>query len=133
MAAKFKRNSTPTFIYFCKKHFHIPSSPNILSSPIEYLKGVGPHRGELLKKELGIFTFKDLLEHFPFRHVDKTQVNLINEIKPDSEYVQIAGKIIRFEVVGQKFSKRAVAIVKDRTGELELVWFQGVNWIQKIV
>ncbi len=94
---------------------------------------MGPHRGELLKKELGIFTFKNLLEHFPFRHVDKTQVNLINEIKPDTEYVQIAGKIIRFEVIGQKFSKRAVAIVKDNTGELELVWFQGVNWIQKIV
>ncbi len=133
MTVKFKRNSTLTFIYFCTKHFNIRSSSNILSSPIEYLKGVGPHRGELLKKELGIFTFKDLLEHFPFRHVDKTQVNLINEIKPDSEYVQIAGKIIRFEVVGQKFSKRAVAIVKDSTGELELVWFQGVNWIQKIV
>ena len=94
---------------------------------------MGPHRGELLKKELGIFTFNDLLEHFPFRHVDKTQVNLINEIKPDTEFVQIAGKIISFEVIGQKFSKRAVAFVKDNTGELELVWFQGVNWIQKIV
>ncbi len=94
---------------------------------------MGPHRGDLLKKELSIFTFKDLLEHFPFRHVDKTQVNFINEIKFDTDYVQIAGKIISFEVVGQKFSKRAVAIVKDKTGELELVWFQGVNWIQKIV
>ena len=87
----------------------------------------------MLKKELGIFTFKDLLEHFPFRHVDKTQVNLINEIRPDSDYIQVAGKIISFEVIGQKFSKRAVAIVKDKTGELELVWFQGVSWIQKMV
>ena len=104
-----------------------------MSNPIEYLKGVGPLKGDLLKKELGIFTFKDLLEHFPFRHVDKTQVNLINEIRPDTDYIQVAGKIISFEVLGQKFSKRAVAIVKDKTGELELVWFQGVNWIQKIV
>jgi ATP-dependent DNA helicase RecG len=104
-----------------------------LSSPIEYLKGVGPLKGDLLKKELCIFTFKDLLEHFPFRHVDKTQINLINEIRPDTDYIQVAGKIISFEVIGQKFSKRAVAIVKDKTGELELVWFQGVNWIQKIV
>jgi len=104
-----------------------------LSNPIEYLKGVGPLKGDLLKKELGIFTFKDLLEHFPFRHVDKTQVNLINEMRPESDYIQVAGKIISFEVIGQKFSKRAVAIVKDKTGELELVWFQGVSWIQKMV
>lgn len=104
-----------------------------MSNPIEYLKGVGPLKGDLLKKELGIFTFKDLLEHFPFRHVDKTQVNLINEIRPDTDYIQVAGKLISFEVLGQKFSKRAVAIVKDKTGELELVWFQGVSWIQKIV
>ena len=104
-----------------------------MSNPIEYLKGVGPLKGDLLKKELGIFTFKDLLEHFPFRHVDKTQVNLINEMRPESDYIQVAGKIISFEVIGQKFSKRAVAIVKDKTGELELVWFQGVSWIQKMV
>ena len=104
-----------------------------MSNPIEYLKGVGPLKGDLLKKELGIFTFKDLLEHFPFRHVDKTQVNLINEIRAESDYIQVAGKIISFEVIGQKFSKRAVAIVKDKTGELELVWFQGVSWIQKMV
>ncbi|MBS1605463.1 MAG: hypothetical protein JST42_22555, partial [Bacteroidetes bacterium] len=55
---------------------------SILTNPIEYLKGVGPLRAELLKKELGIFTFQDLLEHFPYRHVDRTKVNLIREIGP---------------------------------------------------
>jgi ATP-dependent DNA helicase RecG len=86
-----------------------------------------------LKKELGIFTFGDLLNHFPFRHVDKTQLNKINDIKGDTEYVQVAGKIISFEVIGQKFNKRAVAIIKDNTGELELAWFQSVSWVQKTI
>jgi ATP-dependent DNA helicase RecG len=86
-----------------------------------------------LKKELGIFTFGDLLNHFPFRHVDKTQLNRISDIKGDTEYVQVAGKIISFEVIGQKFNKRAVAILKDNTGELELAWFQSVSWVQKTI
>jgi ATP-dependent DNA helicase RecG len=59
----------------------------ILSNPIEYLKGVGPLRAELLQKELGIFTFQDLLEHFPYRHVDRTKINLIREIDGSTEYI----------------------------------------------
>lgn len=104
---------------------------NILSSPIEYLKGVGPQRADLLKKELNIFTFNDLLEHYPYRHVDKTKVNLIREITPQTEYIQVAGVLVSFEVVGYKNNKRAVGQLKDQSGFLELAWFQGLNWIQK--
>ena len=104
---------------------------NILSNPIEYLKGVGPQRADLLKKELNIFTFSDLLEHYPYRHVDKTKVNLISEITAQTEYIQVAGQLVSFEVVGHKNSKRAVGQIKDQSGFLELAWFQGLGWIQK--
>ncbi len=92
---------------------------------------MGPQRAELLKKELSIFTFNDLLNHFPFRHVDKTKVNLIGEITSQTEYIQVAGVLLSFEVIGQKSGKRLVAQIKDKSGVLELTWFQGINWIQK--
>ena len=109
----------------------IPFSPNILQNPIEYLKGVGPQRGDLLKKELQIFTFKDLLDHFPYRHIDKSRINFIREITPQSEYIQVVGVLISLEVIGQGSAKRLVAQLKDKTGFLELTWFQGLSWIQK--
>ena len=95
------------------------------------MKGVGPQRADLLKKELNIFTFNDLLEHFPYRHVDRTKVNLISDITLQTEYIQVAGKLLSFEVVGQRAGKRLVAQLKDKSGFLELTWFQGINWIQK--
>jgi ATP-dependent DNA helicase RecG len=95
------------------------------------LKGVGPQRADLLKKELGIFTFNDILNHFPYRHVDKTKVNLVSEITSETEYVQVAGVLSVIEAVGYKASKRLVGQFKDKSGFLELVWFEGVNWIQK--
>ncbi len=88
-------------------------------------------RGDLLKKELNIFTFNDLLNHFPNRHVDKTKVAFINEINFQTEYIQIAGKLISIEVVGEKRGKRLIACVQDKTGIIELVWFQGINWVKK--
>ena len=121
------------FCYFCHKLFIISSLSTILSNPIEYLKGVGPQRAELLKKELNIFTFQDLLEHFPFRHIDKTKVSFISDITPQSEYIQVAGKLLNVELVGDKRAKRLVAQLKDKTGFLELVWFQGVSWVQKML
>lgn len=117
--------------YFCFKSDFISASADILSNPIEYLKGVGPQRADLLKKELGIFTFKDLLEHFPHRHVDKTKVSSISQIGPETDYIQVAGKLLQFEIIGEKKAKRLVAQLKDNTGFLELTWFQGINWIQK--
>jgi ATP-dependent DNA helicase RecG len=95
------------------------------------LKGVGPQRADLLKKELGIFTFKDLLEFYPYRHIDKTQITKISDINYASGYVQIAGKLTEFAITGEKRGKRLVAYLQDNTGELELVWFQGIHWIAK--
>ncbi|MDP4283463.1 MAG: ATP-dependent DNA helicase RecG [Bacteroidota bacterium] len=105
----------------------------MLSNPIEYLKGVGPQRGDLLKKECGIFTFNDLLQYFPFRHIDRTQITPISKITPETEYVQVLGKITSIETLGEKRGRRLVATLYDGTGELELVWFQGIGWIEKIL
>ena len=111
--------------------YSISTLANILSNPIEYLKGVGPQRAELLQKELGIFTFKDLLEHFPFRHVDRTKVSLIRDITPDTEYIQVAGRLESIQQMGKGRGGRLTAELRDSSGVLQLVWFQGVNWIQK--
>ena len=100
-----------------------------LETPIEYLKGVGPQRAELLKKELQIFTFSDLITFYPFRYVDRTKFYTIKEIDPELPYVQVKGKIIRTEIIGIKRSRRLVASLSDGTAQLELVWFQGIKWI----
>jgi ATP-dependent DNA helicase RecG len=87
----------------------------------------------LLKKELGIFTFGDLLEYYPYRHVDRTKVNLINEITVQTEFVQVAAVLVSFELMGQRGGKRLVAQIKDKTGFIELTWFQGLGWVQKLL
>ena len=92
---------------------------------------MGPQRGDIFKKELGIFTFADLLEHFPNRHVDKTKISLISEITPQTEYIQVAGKLVNLEMMGEKRGRRLVAQLRDGSGSIELVWFQGAGWIQK--
>ena len=94
---------------------------------------MGPQRADLLKKELGIFTFKDLLEHYPLRHLDKTKVDKIAALNYSNDYAQVAGRLTRFETVGEKQAKRLVAYLQDATGEIELTWFQGINWVQKIL
>jgi ATP-dependent DNA helicase RecG len=94
---------------------------------------VGPLRAELLQKELGIFTFSDLLDHFPYRHVDRTRIQLIKDIRPETDYIQVAGQITGVEVLGYKQSRRLVAELRDASGTLELVWFQGINGIQKLI
>jgi len=94
---------------------------------------VGPQRADLLKKELGIFTFVDLLNHFPFRHVDRTKLNSISDITFTTEFAQVAGVLLSVELIGQRSGKRLVAQLKDKTGIIELTWFQGLNWVQKIL
>lgn len=106
---------------------------NLLSSPIEYLKGVGPQRAELLKKELGIFTFQDLLEHYPYRHIDRTKVNPIRDIRPEMEFVQVAGKVVSVELIGDRRARRLVVELRDATGVVQLVWFQGIMGMQKLL
>ena len=115
------------------KQLIISAANNILLSPVEYLKGVGPLRGDMLKKELSIFTFKDMLEYYPFRHVDKTRVDKIASLSPDTEYAQVAGRLTHVEMIGEKRSKRLVAYLQDDTGEIELVWFQGIHWAEKLL
>jgi len=85
----------------------------------------------MLRKELQIFTFKDLLEHFPLRHIDKTKVDKIASLNYQQEYAQVAGRLVDMQVIGEKRAKRLVAHVKDDTGEIELVWFQGISWVEK--
>jgi len=106
-----------------------PSS--ILDSSIEYLKGVGPTRGDMLKKELGIFTFGDLLMHFPYRYVDKTQFHKIRDISSQSDVVQLRGTLRRLNSIGDGRKKRLVGKFRDDTGAIELVWFKGVYWLEK--
>ena len=103
---------------------------NFLQTPIDYLKGVGPNRAELLKKELGIFTLQDLIHLFPNRYLDRTQYYKIGQLQPTNSEVQIIGKIIHIRTVDQKRGKRLVATFTDDTGEMELVWFRGHKWIK---
>ena len=102
-----------------------------LQTPIDYLKGVGPNRADLLRKELGIHTYQDLINLFPNRYLDRTQYYKINQLQPNASEVQIVGKIIKFEEVAQKRGKRLVATFKDETGTMELVWFRGQKWIRE--
>ena len=90
-------------------------------------------KGDLLRKELGIFTFRDLLEHFPIRHVDKTKVDTIASLTHNNEYAQVAGKVISMEVLGEQRGKRLAVTLQDATGEIELIWFQGMSWMQKAI
>ncbi len=87
----------------------------------------------MLKKELNIFTFQHLLEHYPYRHIDKTKINLIADINYQSEYVQVAGVLTSIEMVGEKSSKRLIANLRDKSSNMELTWFQSAGWIQKML
>ena len=105
---------------------------NLLQTPIEYLKGVGPARGTLLRKELGIDTYVDLLNFYPNRYIDRTRYYKINELQNTVAEVQIIGKIINIKTVEfGKNQKRLVATFADETGQMELVWFQGHKWIRE--
>lgn len=108
-------------------------SNEFLDTPIEFLKGVGPQRSEVLKKELQIFTFRDLLFYFPFRYEDRTRIYQINEIKSDQFYVQFIGNIEVLEQVGDGKSKRLTAILSDETGKIELVWFKSLKWVKSSI
>ncbi len=104
-------------------------SSRFLDTPIEYLKGIGPQRAEVLQKELGIYLFRDLLTYYPFRYVDRTKFHSISEVSDESLYYQVRGFIDHMQVLGDKRTKRLVATFRDRTGSVELVWFQGHKWM----
>jgi len=97
-------------------------------TPVEYLKGVGSVRGDALKKELGITSYGDLLQHFPFKYIDRTRFYKVKEASPEMLYVQIIARVKHKEIIGEKAGKRLVAVAQDETGPIELVWFQGITW-----
>ena len=92
---------------------------------------MGPQRADLLKKELGIFTFNDLLHHFPYRHIDRTKIHKIIDLNISTEFAQLKGLLLYSEIVGEKSTRRLMAYLKDDTGIIELTWFKGINWVQK--
>ncbi len=104
---------------------------NFFQTPIDFMKGVGPNRADLLKKELGIHTFQDLLNLFPNRYLDRTQFYKINQLQKTSADVQIIGKITHIKTIDQKRGKRLVATFQDDSGKMELVWFRGHKWIRE--
>ncbi|NQX96725.1 MAG: ATP-dependent DNA helicase RecG [Flavobacteriales bacterium] len=104
-------------------------SNHFLDTKIEFLKGVGPKRAEMLRKELGIATFGQLLVYYPFRYIDKSKVLSISDINSEEIHIQLIGKIVELKTLGERRGKRLVAILKDETGEIELVWFKGIKWL----
>jgi len=102
----------------------------LLNTPIDYLKGVGPNRAQLLRSELGIETYQDLLHLFPNRYIDRTRYYKIKDLQRNNADVQITGRIVHLKMVTQQRGKRLVATFIDDTGEMELVWFRGHKWIK---
>lgn len=105
---------------------------DILDQDIMYLPGVGPRRKDILSKELGIKTYRDLLEYYPYKYIDRTKVYLISELSQDMPFVQIKGKILSFEEydMGRR-KKRIIAHFSDGHGVCDLVWFNGTQYVYK--
>ncbi|MAP99233.1 MAG: ATP-dependent DNA helicase RecG [Flavobacteriaceae bacterium] len=102
---------------------------DILNTSIEFLKGVGPNRAKLIKSELKILTFRDLLFQFPFKYIDKTSYHKISEIRSLKTEVQIIGSISDLKEIGIGNKKRIVAKFFDSTGTIELIWFKSSKWL----
>lgn len=106
---------------------------HFFDTSIEFLKGIGPQRAALLQKELKIFSFGDLIQHYPFRYEDRTKFYPIPAIDESMPYVQIKGRFTDFETVGARQKRRLIGYFTDGRGEMEMVWFQRIDWvIQKI-
>jgi ATP-dependent DNA helicase RecG len=100
------------------------------STPIEYLKGVGPQKAGLLSKELAIHNYGDLLYHFPYRYVDRSYFTKIKDLHFEDSYIQLKGKIDEIKETGKGRYKKLSARFSDDTGSIQLIWFQGVSWIK---
>ncbi len=101
-----------------------------LDTPIEYLKGIGPERGKLLREELAITRFEDLLSFYPYRYIDRSKFYKVREISTDMAYVQLRGFISNIQLHGTRRTTRMTAVFSDDTGRLELVWFRGFKWLK---
>ena len=107
---------------------------NILDTPIEFLKGVGPARSELMRTEMGVRNFHDLLHYFPFRHIDRSQFYPISEVDPEAAMVQVKGKFIRIDSIGAKRAVRMVGAFQDDQGNImEVAWFRSLTWIKQSI
>ncbi len=105
---------------------------NFFETSIEYLKGVGPQRAEVLRSEFHIYDFIDLIHYFPFRYIDRSKFYNIKEINEDLPYIQLKGKITSITPhLGGKRITRLSARFQDETGNIELVWFQGIKWLKE--
>lgn len=112
-------------------NFYLCFMSEFLEQDIKFLPGVGPQRAELLKKELKIFTFNDLLYYFPYKYIDRTKFYQISEITSGMAYIQLKGQIVRFETTGEGVRQRLIAQFRDESGTMELLWFQGVKWVKE--
>jgi ATP-dependent DNA helicase RecG len=108
----------------------LEDSRRFLSQDIEFLKGVGPQRGEVLRAELGLHSFRDLLHHFPFRYIDKSKIHQIAQVREDGSQVQLKGRLTHLRIVTGK-RKRLEGAISDGTGIMKLVWFQRITWVEK--
>src|SRR3954463_9963402 len=106
---------------------------SFFDTQVEYLKGVGPQRSQVLNKEFGIYTYGDLIRHYPFRYVDRTKVYKINEVNDQMPYIQVKGRIMSVTSVGKQRATRLVAQFRDDTGTIELVWFRGIKWMRDVL
>lgn len=96
---------------------------------IKFLPGVGPKKADILAKELGIRSVDDLLHHYPFKYVDRSRFYYLHEISEEMPFIQVKGKILRFEKVGEGHNQRLTAVFTDGKETIELVWFKGVKWV----
>jgi len=101
---------------------------SFFETPIEFLKGVGPQRASSLNRELNLFTYADLLQYYPFRYEDRTKFYAVADLTEEMPNVQVKGVIRKKELIGVGTKKRLVARLADETGEMDLVWFQGIKW-----
>jgi len=106
---------------------------NFFNTRLEFLRGVGAQRGQLLGKELGLFTYGDLIQRYPFRYLDRTQFYNVVDLHEDLPYVQVKGILRNRQLVGEGPKQRLTATLSDASGDLDLVWFKGIKWMQQIV
>jgi ATP-dependent DNA helicase RecG len=104
---------------------------SFFDTKIEYLRGMGPQKAALFNKELNIFTYGELIQYYPFRYEDRTKFYKIRDLHEELENVQIIAKIRKVETIGDARRKRLVAYIYDETGEMELTWFKGIQWVVK--
>lgn len=102
---------------------------DLTTRDIKYISGVGPQKAAVLNKELGVYTLHDLIYYFPYKYVDRSRIYHISEIDGNMPYIQLKGRILGFETIGEGRQRRLIAHFSDNTGIVDLIWFQGIKYI----